>query len=55
MITLTFPDGAKREYAPGTSGADIAAQISKSLAKKPVAVTLDGQMGDLSEPTSRHA
>ncbi|MFG1298593.1 threonine--tRNA ligase [Xanthobacter sp. V3C-3] len=55
MISLTFPDGAKRDYAEGTSGADIAAAISKSLAKKAVAVTLDGELADLSQPISRDA
>ena len=55
MIALTFPDGARREYPEGISGADIAAQISKSLAKKAVAVTLDGEITDLAEPISRDA
>jgi len=55
MIALTFPDGAQRDYAEGTSGADIAAAISKSLAKKAVAVTLDGQLADLAEPIGRDA
>ncbi len=55
MIALTFPDGAKREYPAGISGADIAAQISKSLAKKAVAITLDGEITDLAEPISRDA
>ncbi|MFG1343600.1 threonine--tRNA ligase [Xanthobacter autotrophicus DSM 431] len=55
MISLTFPDGAKRDYAEGTSGADIAAAISKSLAKKAVAVTLDGNLADLAEPITRDA
>ncbi|MFG1418515.1 threonine--tRNA ligase [Xanthobacter sp. V0B-10] len=55
MISLTFPDGAQREYAAGTSGADIAAQISKSLAKKAVAVTLDGELADLAAPIGADA
>ncbi|TCT07824.1 threonine--tRNA ligase [Aquabacter spiritensis] len=55
MIHLTFPDGAVRDYAEGTSGADIAAAISKSLAKKAVAVTLDGELADLGEPITRDA
>ncbi|MFG1480958.1 threonine--tRNA ligase [Xanthobacter sp. V4C-4] len=55
MIALTFPDGAQREFAEGTSGADIAAAISKSLAKKAVAVTLDGALADLAEPIGRDA
>jgi len=50
MISLTFPDGAVREYDDGTSGYDIASGISKSLAKKAVAIKLDGVLCDLSEP-----
>ncbi len=50
MITLTFPDGAAREYDTGISGFDIAKGISSSLAKKAVAVKVDGVMVDLSEP-----
>ena len=55
MIHLTFPDGAVREYAEGTSGAEIAAAISKSLAKKAVAVALDGALADLAEPITGDA
>ena len=50
MITLTFPDGAAREYEAGISGYDIAKGISSSLAKKAVAVKVDGVMVDLTEP-----
>ena len=50
MIHVTFPDGSQREYAPGTTGAEIAAQISKSLAKKAVAMSLDGVLSDLNDP-----
>ena len=44
MISLTFPDGAKRDYAEGTSGADIAvpertpaipARIERASAERP--------------------
>ena len=45
-ITLTFPDGAKREYPRDTTGLDIAKGISPSLAKRTVAVALDGVVGD---------
>ena len=34
MVALTFPDGARREYAKGSTGLDIAKQISPSLAKR---------------------
>ncbi len=50
MITLKFPDGAAREYEAGISGYDIAKGISSSLAKKAVAVKVDGVMVDMSEP-----
>ena len=50
MIHVTFPDGSQREYAPGTTGAEIAAQISKSLSKKAVAMALDGVLADLNDP-----
>ncbi|CAI9401819.1 Threonine--tRNA ligase [Pleomorphomonas sp. T1.2MG-36] len=50
MIHVTFPDGSLREYAPGTTGAEIAAQISKSLSKKAVAMALDGVLSDLNDP-----
>ncbi|WP_029005131.1 threonine--tRNA ligase [Azorhizobium doebereinerae] len=55
MLTLTFPDGAQREFPDGSRGADVAAAISKSLAKKAVAVTLDGALTDLSEPITQDA
>ena len=49
MISLTFPDGAERKFDNGTSGFDIASGISKSLAKKAVAIKLDGVLHDLAE------
>jgi threonyl-tRNA synthetase len=50
MITLTFPDGARRQYAPGTTGRAVAEGIAKSLAKRTVAMALDGQVADLDDP-----
>ncbi|MCT4656650.1 MAG: threonine--tRNA ligase [Cohaesibacter sp.] len=55
MVNLTFPDGSVREYEAGISGADVAAGISKSLAKKSVAVKLDGELTDLAEPILENA
>ena len=49
MVALTFPDGARREYQDGISGLDIAKGISPSLAKRTVAMALDGEVRDLSE------
>jgi threonyl-tRNA synthetase len=49
-VSLTFPDGSKREYPAGTTGREVAESISKSLAKKAVAIALDGELADLSDP-----
>jgi threonyl-tRNA synthetase len=50
MVAITFPDGARREYAAGTTGLDIAKGISPSLAKRTVAMALDGQLADIAAP-----
>jgi threonyl-tRNA synthetase len=55
MITLTFPDGAERRYAPGITGREVAQGISPSLAKRTVAMALDGTVADLSDPIGRDA
>src|SRR5690348_11444117 len=55
MVALTFPDGARRDYKDGISGFDIAKSISPSLAKRTVAMALDGQVRDLSEEISSDA
>lgn len=49
-IQIRFPDGATRTYTSGTTGTDIAESISKSLAKKAVAIKLDDELSDLSLP-----
>jgi threonyl-tRNA synthetase len=55
MITLSFPDGSARQYQSGITGAELAASISKSLAKRAVAITLDGRLADLSDPIDADA
>jgi threonyl-tRNA synthetase len=50
MVALTFPDGARREYPDNISGLDIAKGISPSLAKRTVAMALDGVLADLADP-----
>ncbi len=49
MIRLTFPDNSVREFSAGVTGREIAEGISKSLAKKAVAMALDGELADLSD------
>ena len=55
MITVTFPDGATRDMPAGSTGLEIATSISKSLAKKAVAMQVDGELADLSDPVTRDA
>lgn len=54
-ISLTFPDGAKREFPSGITGVEIAKGISPSLLKRTVAMALDGTVVDLADPIERDA
>src|SRR6187200_864019 len=54
-ISLTFPDGSARSFKSGVTGREVAKQIAKSLAKKAVAVQLDGKTRDLGEPIKSDA
>ncbi|HEY1737040.1 MAG TPA: threonine--tRNA ligase [Methylovirgula sp.] len=55
MVSVTFPDGAARSYPDGTTGSEIARGISPSLAKRTVAMVLDGKLADLSDEVTRDA
>jgi threonyl-tRNA synthetase len=50
MIKVMFPDGAVRDFTRGTTGTTIVDGISKSLAKKTVAMRWNGVLSDLSDP-----
>ena len=50
MITLTFPDGAKRVVEAGQTAGQVAAAIAKSLEKKAVAAIVNGVLVDLADP-----
>ena len=50
MINITFPDGSKKQFHKGITGAEIASSISKSLAKSAMVVSVDGELKDLSLP-----
>lgn len=54
-ITLTFPDGAKRSVPSGTTGMDVAKSIAPSLAKRTVAMVLDGALADAADPITKDA
>src|SRR3981081_3287626 len=55
MVALTFPDGARREHPHTITGLDIAKGISPSLAKRTVAMALDGAVVDLADPIRKDA
>ena len=52
MINITFPDGAVREYASGSTTFDIAQSISNSLAKKALAGKFNGKLIDTTRAIS---
>ena len=55
QINITLPDGAVRTFTAGVTGMDIAADISKSLAKAVIAIEIDGALSDLSLPIETDA
>ena len=52
MVTISLPDGAKREFPDGATGTTVAEAISRSLARKAVAMKVDGALADLSDRVS---
>src|SRR6516165_1408028 len=54
-VAVTFPDGAQRDYPHGISGYDVAKAISPSLAKRTVAMAVDGVLVDLTDPIDHDA
>ncbi|MBO6633519.1 threonine--tRNA ligase [Parvibaculum sp.] len=55
MINLKLPDGSVREVEKPVDGLAFAESIAKSLAKKAVAIKIDGQMKDLSTVIEKDA
>ena len=55
QISLTFPDGNSRSYEAGITPAEVAADISTSLAKKAISATIDGKHWDLQWPVDADA
>ncbi|KIZ42094.1 MULTISPECIES: threonine--tRNA ligase [Rhodopseudomonas] len=54
-ISLTFPNGDRRDYPRGCTGLEIAKGISPSLAKRTVVMALDGIVTDLADPIDHDA
>jgi threonyl-tRNA synthetase len=55
MLKLTFPDGAVREYAPGTTALDVAKSISEGLARVVLAAKINGEVRDLTRLITENA
>lgn len=55
MISITFPDGAVRQYEQGVTSMDIAKSISEGLARKILAAEVNGEVWDLSRPIKKDA
>ncbi len=55
QISLTFPDGNAREYDAGITPAAVAEGISKSLGKKAISATVNGEHWDLAWPIEADA
>ena len=55
QITITLPDGSKRSYDRGVTGAQIAESISKGLAREALAVAVNGDTRDLARPIQNDA
>ena len=55
MVTITLPDGSKREYPGAVTGEEVAASIGAGLAKAALCVRVDGQLLDLYVPIEKDA
>jgi len=55
MIRVTLPDGSVREYPKGSTGLEIAAQISEGLARNVLAAKVNGVVQDATRPIDNDA
>jgi threonyl-tRNA synthetase len=55
QITLTFPDGNKREYSAGVTAGEVAMSIAPGLAKKAISASINGAHYDLQWPITEDA
>ncbi len=55
MITITFPDGTKKEFKKSITGLEIAESISEGLGRAAVAVKVDDELMDLTKPIGKSA
>ncbi|MEQ8484338.1 MAG: threonine--tRNA ligase [Pseudomonadales bacterium] len=55
MVNITLPDGSVRQFDGPVTGDELAASISKSLAKAALAVKVDGRLKDIYLPIEHDA
>lgn len=55
MISISFPDGAVREYEQGVSAMDIAKSISEGLARKVLVASVNNKVVDAHLPITENA
>lgn len=55
QIRVTLPDGSVRQYPKGSTGLDIATQISEGLARNVLAAKVNGKVQDATMPISEDA
>ncbi|MEX2462728.1 MAG: threonine--tRNA ligase [Balneolaceae bacterium] len=54
QITLTFPDGTKKNFPINTTGLEVAQSISQGLARNALSITLGSDILDLDQPIPRN-
>jgi threonyl-tRNA synthetase len=54
-VTVTLPDGSRRDFSGPVTGAELAASIGPGLAKAAIAVKVDGAPRDLATPIDHDA
>ena len=55
QITITLPDGSKRDYEKGSTALDVALSISEGLARNVLAAKVDGEVQDAFRPLEADA
>ena len=55
MPNIRLPDGSERQFDGAVTGADVATDISKGLAREAVAVRVDGELWDLTRAIDNDA
>src|SRR5271170_5028174 len=55
MVTITLPDGSKKDFPGPVTGEEIAASIGAGLAKAALAIRVDGHLLDLYLPIEKDA